>query len=258
MVKRCLILGSGSSLKEGLNLKFKKRFENEITFSINDNVKFFNSTVYTFGDWTAYASRFNLYKKQPLVIGRYDTHFTHQIEGSLPCPKHDGLILLQSSGKWNGKDSLKKGIYSPVLTGIFTLNLAIRLGFIQIFLLGFDLNSTRNKTHFYEDVPGAGQYTDYEGKLCSGVGKYPSGEYKTSVYNNSDVEIDNLWKPFEEEFDTVKIYNVSLDSRIQVFKKIGYNTLFKILKEFPLEINQQEAQNEIREILTPYNRLTND
>jgi len=253
--KRAIILASGASILDGVYQGLFNYLENEVVFSINDNIKFVDSTVAMFGDWTAYASRFDLYKHHPLVIGRYDTHFTHQIEGSLPCPKHEGLILLPGSGKWYGKDSLSKGLYSAVLTGAFTLNLAIRLGYKEIYLLGFDNCEVNGFTHWYQNVEGAGQYTDYCGILYTGVGKKPSGEYNTSFYNQDDARINQLWKPFEEEFDNVQIYNVSLPSRITVFQKIGYHSLIKILKELPSNINQDIIRQEIRNSLQPFNKV---
>jgi len=254
MIDRIIILGSGASIKQGIDLGLSNYLESNVTFGINDAIKFFDCTAFTFGDWTAYASRYDLYKHHPLVIGRYDTHFTHKIEGSIPCPKQDNLILLPGSGNYHGAEGLIKGLYSAVLTGAFTLNLALRLKPKQIFLLGFDCGATGKSTHWYQEVPGAGQYRDYEGNPCTGVGKNASGNYNTSFYNNEDAIINNLWKPFEEEFGNVQIYNVSLDSRIQVFQKIGYQSMFKILKENPIKINQEEVQKEIRTLLQPYNK----
>jgi hypothetical protein len=163
------------------------------------------------------------------------------------------LILLQGSGKYHGDEGLKKGLYSAVLTGAFTLNLALRLGFKQIFLLGFDCCEINGKTHFYQGLDGAGQFTDYCGILYTGVGKNKQGEYNTSFYNKDDVQLNLLWEPFATE--SAMIYNVSLQSRISVFPKIGYHSFFKILQENPIKVNQEEVQKEIRTILQPYNKI---
>jgi hypothetical protein len=252
VLNRCIILASGSSISEGLKLGLSDYLKNEVTFSINDNVKFFDSTAYTFGDWCAYRDRFNLYKEKKLVIGCYDMHIGRHIEGATPCPIHNDLILLQGSGKYYGNEGLSKGLYSAVLTGAFTLNLALRLGFKQIFLLGFDCCEINGRTHFYQGIDGAGQYNDYEGKPTSGVGKNYSGNYKTSFYNQGDVQLNLLWEPFATE--SAMIYNVSLESRILVFPKIGYHSMFKILKENPINIKQEEVQKEIHNFLQPYNK----
>jgi hypothetical protein len=250
---RAIICASGNSISDGIKLGLSNYLEREIVFGINDNIKFIWPTVAMFGDWTAYASRFDLYKEHPLVIGRYDTHFTHKIEGAIPCPKQDDLILLPGSGKYNGVEGLSKGLYSAVLTGAFTLNLAIRLGFHQIFLLGFDNCVINGKTHFYQDVPSAGKYTDYEGNPTTGVGKDEQGNYRTSFYNHSDDSINDLWKPFEVE--EAMIYNVSLDSRIELFQKISYQSMITVLNQNRTKINQEKVQKEIRNLLEPYNKL---
>ena len=248
-------MASGASIKQGVTLGLSNYLEREIVFSLNDNIKFIDSTVAVFGDHECYRDRFELFSKHPLTIGRFDMHIGRTIEGALPCPKHNGLILLKGSGKWNGEEGLSKGLYSSVLTGAFTLNLAIRLGFRQIFLLGFDCNAIGKSTHWYDEVPGAGHFGDYEGKPRTGVGFKETGEYNTSFYNNQDEIINNLWKPFEVELDNVMVYNVSLMSKIEVFKKIGYHGMLAILNQNKIKVNQSEVQKEIRTFLEPYNQL---
>ncbi len=252
---RCIIFASGASIKEGINLQLLDYLDKEVVFSLNDNIttSFFNPTITMFGDWTCYRDRYDLFVEHPLVIGRYDMHIGRTIEGATPCPKHDSIILLKGSGKYHGAEGLSKGLYSSVLTGAFTLNLALRLGFKQIFLLGFDCCEINGSTHWYDEISEAGHFLDYEGKSYTGVGKNSLGEYNTSFYNNDDCQINLLWEPFSTE--DAMIYNVSLESRINVFKKIGYHSFIKILKEHPLSINQEEVQKEIRQLLEPYNKL---
>jgi hypothetical protein len=251
--KRCIILGSGASIRSGIELGLSSYLEREITFGINDAIKFFDCTAFTFGDWCCYADRFDFYKEKPLVIGCHDFHIGKQIEGARYCPKQENLILLQGSGKYYGDEGLSKGLYSRVLTGAFTLNLAIRLGFKEIYLLGFDNCAINGQTHWYQNVEGAGQFTNYCGEKYTGVGKNERGEYNTSFYNKDDVQLNLLWEPFKIEMDTVEIYNVSPQSRINVFPKIDYSTLICAL--FPQMINQEEVQKEIRQLLEPYNKL---
>lgn len=254
--KRCIILASGASILEGMYEGLFNYLTKEVTFSINENIKFFHPTAAVFGDWCAYRDRFELFSKHPLVIGRHDMHIGRHIEGATPCPKHDSLIQIPGSGRWHGDNGLTNGLYSASLTGAFTLNLAIQLGFKQIFLLGFDCCEVNGQTHWYQNVEGAGQFKDYEGNPYTGVGiNSITGRYNTSFYSKSDEHINALWKPFEQEFCKVMIYNVSLESRISVFKKIGYYAMFAILKQFPIDIVQSEVQNDIRQILTPYNKV---
>lgn len=252
--KSVIILGSGASVLNGIKLGLSNYIENFPSFGINEAIKFFDCTAYIFGDWCAYADRFELYSEANLVIGRFDTHIGRKIEGARYCPKHKDLILLQGSGKYYGKEGLSKGLYSAVLTGAFTLNLAICLGFKNIYLLGMDNCEINGLTHFYDGIDGAGQFKDFEGKDTSGVGKNKRGEYRTSFYNNEDASINALWEPVTQEKD-VSIFNVSPESRISVFPKIDYPEMFKRLDINKNRVNQFEVQREIRSILEPFNKL---
>lgn len=241
---RAIILASGASIREGVSLGLIPLLKNEVVFSLNDNIRFFKPTVAVFGDWTCYRDRFKLFSNHPLTVGRFDMHIGRTIEGATPCPKHDGLILLQGSGKYHGAEGLNKGLYSSVLTGAFTLNLAIRLGFEEIYLLGFDNCAINGQTHWYQNVEGAGQFTNYCGEKYTGVGKNEREEYNTSFYNQDDVRLNLLWEPFTTE--DVKIWNVSPLSRISVFPKIDYPDMFNGLGQN--KVNQEEVKKEIREI----------
>jgi len=57
------------------------------------------------------------------------------------------------------------------------------------------------------------------------------------------------WCGIKKELQEIKIYNVSPESKINVFPKINYDTFFVMLKENPVNINQKEAQDEIRKII---------
>lgn len=252
MVDRCIIIGSGNSLSEGISKGLWDVLQKEITFSINDNIKFFNSTVAMFGDWHCYKSRRELFSKHSLVIGKHSHQFNHP---EFDCPSHNGLILLKSSGHYHGQDSFRKGIYSAILTGCFTLTLAIQLGFKKIFLLGMDECEINGKTHFYQEIKDAGVFQDCDGNPTTGVGKDINGNYKTSVYNNSSKDINHLWLPFIDELATTQIFNVSPLSRIIIFDKIDYNDFFSVLNDTPININQDSVRKEIRSILTPYNKV---
>lgn len=254
--KSCIILGSGNSVSDGIKLGLSNYIENFPSFGINEAIKFFDCTAYTFMDWCAYRDRFDLYSESNLVVGAYDMHIGCQVLGATYCPKHEGLILLPWSGKW--KDNpLKNGLYSANLTGGFTLSLAIALGFTEIYLLGFDCREINGKTHWYEGIEGAGQYNDYEGKPRTGVG-IEHGKYNTSLYNNSDEMINKDWKVFSPDYSSIKynILNVSPESRISVFPKIDYPEMFKRLDINKNRVNQFEVQREIRRLLEPYNKVT--
>jgi hypothetical protein len=249
--ERCFIIGSGNSISSGLSHGLWDKLSKEVTFGINDSIKFFNSTSLVFGDWEYYAQRKSYLINHPLVIGRFCCQIGHP---EFECPKYNDLILLQGSNKYHGKESFQKGIYSGILTGGFTLTLAIQLGFTEIFILGFDCTEINGKTHWYQDIPKAGEYKGWDSKPRTGVGKDEQGRFKTGVYNNSLESIHQLWEPFKQELNNIKIWNVSPGSLINTFSKMDYQGMFAYLKNHKTNINQIEVQKEIRKILQPYNK----
>lgn len=244
MLNRVFIIGSGNSI----NQEIFPLLKNEFTFGINETIQFFESTVAVYGDWYCYYSRYAQFSNHPLVIGRYSNEYNHP---EFEFPKHKDLILLNSSQQYNGNEGLQKGLYTPILTGAFALSLAIQLGFKNIFLLGFDNTAINGKTHWYQNIKGAGEFKDLDGLDHCGVGYNYKGEYKSSIYNRDDNSLNELWKPFLIE-KKVNIVNVSPFSRITVFDKCGYNCLFSYLIRSPQNINQNEVRKTILNTVIPY------
>ena len=111
------------------------------------------------------------------------------------------------------------------LSGILALHVGLLLEPKEIFLLGFDYKAINHHTHFYQ---GAISHR--------GIGKT---KYYTSEHANRDF---NQFKDSK-----IKIWNVSPDSKIEVFSKINYQTFFKKLdKVFG---NQNELRKEIKQRL---------
>jgi hypothetical protein len=168
---------------------------------------------------------------------------------------HPNTILLPNSGIYHGKKSLKEGVYTKQLIGIWALTLAIALGFKEIYLLGYDCKEINGQTHFYQGVIDLNKTTPIyvKGKLKDnrlhfrGVGKNPQGNYKTSTYNNENKHLNKKWfAPFKQE-NNIKIYNVSPDSSIDVFPKISYDEFYSKVKNNG--IFQDQARANIRRII---------
>jgi len=249
--QRCFIIGSGYSLKSGIDRGLFDLLQNEITFGINETVRFCPTTMAMFGDWQCYYSRQEIFANHPLVIGRHTLELMHP---DFHITKQEDLILLKSSHTYQTSDGLNKGLYSAKLTGAFTLSLAIELGFREIFLLGFDNCAIDGFTHWYEEIENAGTFRDLDNNTLSGVGFNFKGEYKTSIYNNKQADIDELWDPFTDIPNTEhSIINVSNESRITSFHKMFMSDLMSSLKTSPQEINQNDERKIIRKTLQPYN-----
>lgn len=246
---RAFIVGSGYSLKQGVDRGLLDLLKNEVTFGVNDTIRFFQPTVAMFGDWWAYHNRYSWYCLHRLVVGRFSYPM---INKEFDIQKQDDLILLKSSHTYNKGNGLQGGLYSPVLTGSMALSLAIELGYQDIYLLGFDNCAIDGKTHWYEGIDDAGQFEDLDGNKLSGMGFNHDGKYKTGIYNNEQKSIDEIWEPF---IDEANIINVSPKSRITTFKKMQMSVLIDMLTMHGEKINQRKEQKQLRLIIEPYNQL---
>jgi len=254
MVKRCVIVGSGNSLTEAFEKKVSKLLQNEVVFTINEEFRFFDSTLTTLVDWTFYKCRYNLLKSHPMIVGRWDSHIgaKDRVTKEYYCERLSQLILLPSCSKYVGQDSWKKGFFTGVLAGLFTLTFTIALGFEEIMLCGFDGKSINGKTHHYEGQFGFGHFIDDEGKPRTGMGK-KNGVYNTGVFNKDRKRFNkDFWDVYKPELERIKIYNVSPESTIDTFPKISYDEFISILKKNPSNINQDLIRKEIKEYITSH------
>jgi len=228
--KDCIIIGGGISIIEGTSLGLKEKIKDKCIFLTNYSYKHFEGTILCFTDKDFYvpdyAKRkeirekypdiYNELKNLPLIIGLQKNNgmeeFLHPNTYLIDCPK---------------KELTKK----PPLTGIFALTIAEKIGFNRMWLLGFDWSRQpipKDKTkynshnggqiHYYNDIKHKG--TGYTGYF--------------DIHNPND---------YFKFFDNSKIYNVSLNSNIQNFKKISYQEMFQLLD------NKIYNQNELRDLI---------
>jgi len=124
--------------------------------------------------------------------------------------------------KWEKNTVLVDKNY--MLSGILALDVGMRvLEEGKIFLLGYDYNEQNNKTHFYQGE------IDHRG-----IGK--------SAYYDRGFE-DRDFRPFCNN-KKIKIYNVSMKSRIKCFSKLTYNKFYKKLDDS--KYNQEGLVKEIK------------
>lgn len=216
--KQLIVIGGGSSIKEALSKNLWSKLEGKFTFGLNYSFNFTSSTIQLYVDKEFYRKELSKLAKLPLVIGKYHT--------SLDKIALPNTIMVHTPNQY--QRDLKKGIYKASLVGIFAVSLGIHLldeG--TIFLLGFDFGDigkdkdNRPLTHFYQ------------GNLNHrGIGKI--NYYRSKNRANKDFGV------YKEE-KKVKIYNLSLNSRIPTFEKITYNKFFELLDD------KQYNQDELRE-----------
>jgi len=266
MTNRAIIIGSGASLRQNQwdinieNLPIWSILKDELTIGCNWSYKWFNSTVLMYSDYQWYVTEKENLKNVPLILGKKDGYYHRKDSEKID----KNVILLDECKhtkrlKYNtnkagmhptywGKDAWTKGFYCSQLIGIKALNLAIALNSKEIYLLGYDACDINGHTHFYEDTD-TGTYMWNNHKHC-GVGKDDKGRYKTGNYNKIEELNKFYFQPFEQELKNgIKIYNVSLQSKIDTFPKISYDEFYKHLKNNSSQVNHEDIRKEIRDKL---------
>jgi len=260
--KPIIIMASGNSVPFlnsqfyrtgcGLPLKLQELVHYNYSIGLNYFWRYGCSTTFnTFGDWQYYEDNYEDLKKLPLIIGSHDPQLVKHGKSII----HDNTILLNNSGIYNGKDSIAKGVYTKQLIGIWSLSLAIALGFKEIYLIGYDCCEINSQTHFYQGVIDLKKSTPIyiREKLADhrlhfrGLGKKENGQYNTSTYNIKKHLNEKWFAPFQAERKTIKIYNVSPESAIEVFEKIDYETFYSKIKNN--HIDQTDSREEIKQII---------
>ncbi|MHA1757237.1 MAG: hypothetical protein ACTSVV_10740 [Promethearchaeota archaeon] len=264
MNKPLIICGSGNSIpflnsryfhnhfKHGLDMNLETIIKGNYSIGLNYFWKYGCPTTFnSFADWQFYKDNHKTLKELPLIIGSHDPSLkSHKRDIT-----HDNTILLKNSGKYNGKESINKGVFNKQLIGIWSLSLAIALGFKEIYLLGYDCCEINCQTHFYQGVVNLKKATPIymKGKLVDsrpyfrGIGKHENGKYKTSTYNVKKHLNEKWFAPFQAERKEIKIYNVSSNSAINVFPKINYIDFYQMVENN--HIDQTKAREEIRQII---------
>ncbi len=187
--KRCFILASGPSLKD-LDLSLLK---NRITIGLNRSFMAYPDTKYH----CVFDHRlFNLYENE-----LKKTRYLFTIDDR---PFGIPIKLLGTKGfSWN----LEEGIYSGYTISYFGLQLAIYLGFKEIYFLGLDLNNLGSQTHFFGH--------DFNSK------------------DHDNTEYPKMLKSFEEISETlkhrgIKVYNCSKESKLECFPYFPYEEAIKL------------------------------
>lgn len=229
-IKQLVIIGGGTSLREGISKGLWNKLRNHFVIGTNYSFLYYpNPTIQTFVDNKFYTDQQEGLSKLPLIIGR-----KHNIKKPLP----NTILLPASSSKYHR--DLKGGIYKASLCGIFSLSLGIYLldqigreGEKRLFLLGFDFGGQgkdskgRALTHFYQ-----GEIIHRGIAKCNYYEMTGRGERDFGVFRNEKI---------------IKIFNVGLKSNIPCFPKISYDEFFELLDK--KQYNQEELRQYIKEKL---------
>ncbi len=237
-----IILGGGSSVREGITKGLWNKLKGRFVIGCNYSHKYFQATFQSFVDKRFYDAERKYMESLPLIIGKKHS-FLHK--------KMPNTILLPATTKYYR--DIKNGIYTASLTGLYSLTLGIYLldeG--ELFLLGFDFGEAKKDKH---DKNAISPYDLQKSRLRDKKGRLLTHFYQDDIqhpgvarvhYYNTKDRAKRAFAPYEEE-KKVKIYNVSINSKISAFPKINYNEFYKKLDNH--QYDQDELRKWIRNIL---------
>ena len=232
-IKDIIIIGGGKSISQGLETGLKEHLEEKCVILINYAYRHFEGTFLCFSDKDFYAPMHVKYDKNnpdiyeelgklPLIIGAKKNN-------DLDSVLHPNTIMINSPRPELGK--------APVLTGLFALAIAEKLEPEQIFLLGFDWDRRDPKT-----IPIG---KNYNPKGTKSLHYYNKEEINHQGINNygfyENHNPSNYFRHFGKSKS--KIYNASINSNIEDFKKISYTKFYSLLS------TKIYDQNELREYI---------
>jgi len=240
--KNLIVIGGGHSISKGASMGLWDRIKGCFTIGCNYNYYHFPyATFYSWVDNDFYKKERENLAKLPLLIG-----CQHPEVEKIKLPN---TITLPATSKYD--PTLKTGVFKKVLVGLFALSIGcylmrdIKDG--KIFTLGFDFGEARNCN---KSLRQRGQklspqiIKDNQNRPCT---HYYQGEInhrgigKTSFYSNKDHQ-KNIFQPYIDK-QSVPIYNVSLNSKINQFPKITYEQFFEMLDN--MIYNQDNLRNYI-------------
>lgn len=224
-MKSAILIGGGNSVLEGIELGLWSKIKEKDVWSVNYA---FMTMPYlpsreVFVDRCFYRNNISalqaLAEQKVPLYARYQDVYADR----------DEIKKFQTTREkkgYKGKQALKTDgtphlfVGELGLSGTFALSLAIAEDYDTIYLLGYDfgvINYEDKNTHFYKDKLKI---------ISTGVGN-------PQIYINKDNSVKDVVRDYEifSNEQNVKIYNVSLQSRIPYFDKIDYSTFFTQIAE---------------------------
>jgi len=204
--KRCVIIGGGYSIKEGIKKGLWGNIKNEEIWSTNYSflVLPFLPKCQLWSDFTFFLGC----EKEVLELGKKGVELIARSLGTVYY--NFPVTTYETTNKKEEENKIFVGQLG--LVGMFALGVAIKRGYKKIFLLGYDFGTPKgqeSKKWYYQEK---------EEKPID------------LVYRNENGIIKDCVKDFDEYKDKADIYNVSLISNINSFEKISWEEFFRKIK----------------------------
>ncbi len=217
--ERCFIIGNGPSLK----MDDLDKLANEYSFATNKVYYAFNSTV-----WrpTFYAVQDALVLEQTLdTVKSLDVRYKFLRADSLSKFEKipDNTFFFRKKTRlYNGKpasfsEDPSKCVYEGSTVTFLCLQLALYMGFKEIYLLGMDFNYSI--------------YKDKSGIHFENTADYFSSKYKSNGEVYYYARLDYATEAFELADKVAKshgsrIFNATRGGKLEVFERVEFDTLF--------------------------------
>jgi len=212
--ERCFIIGNGPSLKN-TDLSLLK---DEVTFGMN--------RIYLLFDRVGFVTTYYV-SVNDLVIEQS----AHDIV-SLPCPKFiswrtrdlidftDDMMFLHSRGEPMFYTDITKGMWEGATVTYVAMQIAYYLGFREVILIGVDHSfATQGEPH--AAVVSQGEDPNHFDPQYFGKG------FRWNLPDLERSELAYRVAKYQFERDGREIIDATVGGKLQVFRKVDYQTLFK-------------------------------
>lgn len=219
--ERCFIIGNGPSLR----IQDLERLQNEITFASNSIYLCFDQTnwrptYYTFIDAGGYEK---LSKDRKIVCGDFPVKEAYLSSRISPphltgkerfCHINHGnhTAYRMLTRRLKRCDDISISIYDMFTVTNMAIEIAIYMGFKEIYLLGVDCNYSAAKMHFIE--------TDLDNDFRQSTGKRRMMDYTVSYMRDAYACMERAAKE-----KGVKIYNATRGGALEVYERVDFDSI---------------------------------
>lgn len=218
--QKCFIIGNGPSL----TIEDLEKLKNEITFASNKIYLAFNETLwrptyYFVEDHLVLAQNY----KEIISLDGFQKFFPQITLHWMP-KVHNGIYypLIYDFKQPNFSDNPNKGLYWGASVTYSMIQMAIYMGFKEIYLLGVDFDFIKSNKKLY--IGESGIY------LSNGEQNHFHKNYREAGEQWTVPDMKFQKKSFKKakkfcEENNIEIYNASKNTKLNVFKKINFNNL---------------------------------